>query len=73
MADYSVDELEQMTKAAGAKWRRQYGPRDQVDIDRTSFGSYKKGGIVKKTGLAKLHKGERVLTTKQTKSFKKAK
>jgi len=37
------------------------------------MGSFKKGGMVKKTGTYKLHKGERVLTTKQTKSFKKAK
>jgi hypothetical protein len=27
--------------------------------------SYKKGGMVRKTGLAKLHKGEKVLTRKQ--------
>ena len=33
--------------------------------------SYKKGGKVKKTGLAKLHKGERVLNTKQTKKYEK--
>lgn len=31
------------------------------------LGSYKKGGKVKKTGLYKLHKGERVLTKKQAK------
>jgi hypothetical protein len=30
--------------------------------------SYKKGGKVKKTGVAKLHKGERVLTAKQAKT-----
>lgn len=29
--------------------------------------SYKKGGMVKKTGPAKLHKGERVLTVAQAK------
>ena len=34
---------------------------------------YKKGGKVKKTGLAKLHKGERVLNKKQTKKFDKSK
>jgi len=33
---------------------------------------YKKGGMVKKTGPAKLHKGERVLTVKQTKAFNKS-
>jgi len=30
---------------------------------------YKKGGKVTKTGPAKLHKGERVLTKKQTKKY----
>ena len=33
---------------------------------------YKKGGMVKKTGPAKLHKGERVLTVAQTKAFNKS-
>ena len=32
--------------------------------------SYKRGGKVKKTGPAKLHKGERVLTKRQAKSRK---
>ncbi len=30
---------------------------------------YKKGGKVKKTGMAMVHKGERVLTKKQAKKF----
>jgi len=38
-------------------------------IDR---GSYKKGGKVKETGKALLHKGEVVLTAKQAKKAKKA-
>lgn len=33
--------------------------------------SYKKGGKVKKSGMAKVHKNERVLTVKQTKKFEK--
>jgi hypothetical protein len=33
--------------------------------------SYKRGGKVKRTGLAKLHKGERVLTTAQAKRYKR--
>jgi len=33
--------------------------------------SYAKGGLVRKTGLAKVHKGERVLTAKQVASLKK--
>jgi hypothetical protein len=32
---------------------------------------FKRGGKVKKTGVAKLHKGERVLTAKQAKAMPK--
>ena len=35
-------------------------------------GSFAKGGVVKKTGLAKVHKGEHVLTAKQVSAIKKA-
>jgi hypothetical protein len=35
--------------------------------------SYKKGGKVKKTGLALVHKGEKVLTKKQQKTAKPVK
>jgi hypothetical protein len=34
-------------------------------------GSYAKGGLVKKTGLAKVHKGETVLSVAQKKELKK--
>jgi hypothetical protein len=33
--------------------------------------SYKRGGKVKKTGPAKLHKGERVLTKRQAAKYRK--
>lgn len=33
--------------------------------------SYAKGGMVKKTGMAKVHKGERVMTKSQTKKMHK--
>lgn len=33
--------------------------------------SFAKGGLVKKTGMAKVHKGERVLTAKQVAAMKK--
>jgi hypothetical protein len=33
--------------------------------------SYAKGGVVKKTGVAKVHKGEKVLTMAQRKALKK--
>jgi len=36
-----------------------------------TMGGYKRGGRVKKTGFAKVHKGERVLTKKQAKRLKK--
>jgi hypothetical protein len=32
-------------------------------------GGFKRGGKVKKTGIAKVHKGERVLTKKQAKKY----
>ena len=32
-------------------------------------GSFKRGGVVKKTGLARVHKGERVLTKKQRRKY----
>ena len=35
--------------------------------------SYRKGGKVKHTGPAKLHKGERVLTAKQARKYEKRK
>ena len=36
-----------------------------------SPASFAKGGAVKKTGLAKVHKGERVLTAKQVAAMKR--
>lgn len=40
-------------------------------ISSSSIASYKRGGKVRKTGLARLHKGERVLTKKQTRRYDK--
>lgn len=55
------------------------GKNDKVDISTLGLkkkdeqlnlvGSYKKGGMIKKTGTAKVHKGERVLTAKQNKKL----
>jgi len=36
-----------------------------------SPASFAKGGMVKRTGVAKVHKGERVLTAKQLAALKK--
>lgn len=43
---------------------------DAVDMAKmAAMGGFKKGGKVKKTGLYKLHQGERVLNKKQTKQW----
>jgi hypothetical protein len=39
--------------------------------DDAAAGSYKRGGKVKRTGLARVHKGERVLTRAQAKRYKR--
>jgi hypothetical protein len=44
---------------------------DEMGAETSGVPSYKKGGKVRKTGLARLHKGERVLTKKQAKHYKK--
>src|SRR5689334_18835515 len=54
--------------------KAKYGDRPgekRIDTSQMTkpLGSYKKGGKVKKTGLYKLHKGERVLNAKQTKKM----
>ena len=44
------------------------------DDDKTDFAhpkQYKKGGMVKKTGMALVHKGELVLTAAKAKHMKK--
>jgi hypothetical protein len=45
--------------------------KDRRDQEQKVMKEYKKGGKVKKTGPAKLHKGERVLTAKQTQMMEK--
>jgi hypothetical protein len=37
------------------------------ELDAKGLKGFKRGGKVKKTGVAKVHKGERVLTSKQAK------
>lgn len=46
-------------------------PDSELKEMQKPLGSYKKGGKVKKTGVYKLHKGERVLNRKQTKKMAK--
>lgn len=40
-------------------------------VGSASPDSFKRGGKVRKTGIAKVHKGERVLTKKQAKKYRK--
>lgn len=42
-----------------------------VDAVKASPPSYAKGGVVKRTGMAKVHKGEKVLTMAQRKALAK--
>lgn len=40
-------------------------------VDMAAPASYAKGGLVRKTGLAKVHKGEMVLTAAKHKALKR--
>lgn len=57
----------------GARFGSRGGEKriDTKDMMRPlgAIPSFKKGGKIKKTGIIKAHKGERVLTTKQTKNL----
>ena len=44
---------------------------DEMGAETSGVPSYKKGGKVRKTGLARLHKGERVLNKRQAKRYSK--
>ena len=47
-------------------------PDNQSDsFSPAGVDSYKRGGKVKRTGLARVHKGERVLTKKQQRALKR--
>jgi len=58
--------------AAAQVKRDPKGAKQLIEFMKHPKG-YKKGGKVKKTGIYKLHKGERVLTKKQQKKLKKNK
>ena len=63
------DKLKNRAAGGGKKDSNVKTPTPQkVEISGTSSPpSFKRGGMVKKTGMAKVHKGERVLTKKQQK------
>lgn len=45
--------------------------KKKSSTDSASPDSFKRGGKVRKTGIAKIHKGERVLTKAQAKRYRK--
>jgi len=56
--------------------RQSAGKLEEVEMEtsretnrRSLVGNYKRGGKVAKTGLAKVHKGERVLTETETHAY----
>lgn len=55
----------------GAQIAKQVKKARSKKIEDGSKHSYAKGGKVRKTGLARLHKGEMVLTKAQAKSHRK--
>jgi hypothetical protein len=66
-----MDEVEGMEPKSRRKYAEGEGltPGSPIVTDdkkkKPSLPSYKKGGTVKKTGLAMVHKGERVIPTKK--------
>lgn len=55
------------------KGRKKKTNNSGLDTDPNTgqlISSYKRGGKVRRTGLARLHKNERVLTAKQAKRYK---
>lgn len=59
-------------KSPAAKARGNEWSKTNADVAATLHPGYRKGGPVKKTGLAMVHKGERVLNKKQAKRYRKA-
>ncbi len=56
-------------KAIG--WAKGKGKKDEGTGGVGSGESFAQGGPVRKTGLAKVHKGEHVLTKAQAKAYRK--
>jgi hypothetical protein len=67
------EQIEQNTYADGQRklFKKDLSGRQAYNKSDGGIPQFKKGGMVKKTGLAKVHKGERVLTKSQTKKFAK--
>jgi lipopolysaccharide export system protein LptA len=50
---------------------RQQAQKQPVGSEAAEPTSFKKGGVVRKTGYAKVHRGEKVLTAREAKSYRK--
>lgn len=74
----TMGKLKEMKDAATAKTPKAGSPEDNRNMDKVKAEAkkratkmlaeppaYKKGGKVKKTGMALVHKGEKVMTQKQ--------
>jgi len=76
-ATSSIGRLRNAIDAAGTQAARPNTAFQQAVSNRQMrdqlLGSLKKGGIVKKTGPYKLHKGERVIPAKRAKAMEKSK
>lgn len=57
--------------AAFRKQAQSSAPKPKPSVPKAKPSTFKKGGMVQKTGMAKVHKGEKVLTAKQVKASKK--
>lgn len=66
------DDVAQAAKANADKSKQEDDYKKQT-TDKASPSTFKRGGKVQKSGFAKVHKGERVLTKKQQKSYSKGK
>jgi hypothetical protein len=69
-------QMGELSDGLGGKAKRFSSPlrgSGKAAVGGASIKGYKKGGKVKKTGVAKVHKGERVLNKKQAQKFEKAK
>jgi hypothetical protein len=67
-----VDTIRQGSRmVTGKKLGRAINERAVEAASAPYAGSYAAGGLVKKTGLAKVHKGETVLSVAQKKQLKK--
>ena len=63
-------EAPEMREAIYQKVTKPQQDRARATADAATPKSFKRGGTVKRTGVYKLHSGERVLSVKQRKKFK---